>query len=264
MNRVVWAASVAAIAFGMVIILLALGAGASEGQGNSNVICKDRSVHGVYAIDGTCVTPETYTEMFPESDVDFYAYVATLWGQETAGKVKDLNRGGQYAPPEGCTKIEFKDGVATWVSTINGTVTVKAGTTSETYTVSVGDVVTHSTGKDLSHVILCERVSPTTTTVVSTTTSTSVAPTTTTTVTTTTSTTVPPVTTTSTVVKSTTTTRVPSCDETNPLWNPSSQTCELPLTGVDGDVLRGVFFVGLMALALGGVLALVGALIGRR
>lgn len=112
-------------------------------------------------------------------------------------------------------------------------------------------VITHSSGKDISHysVSYVPEPSPTTTTTVPEVTTTTVPETTTTTV---------PEETTTTVPEETTTTvpevkpEPPACDKNHPNWNPETELCELPMTGAS---LGGLALLG-SALALLGGLAL--------
>ena len=72
-----------------------------------------------------------------------------------------------------------------------------------------------------------------------------------------TSTSIPPATTTTAPTGSTTTTVPPvttqECDEDHPSWNPETETCELPFTGLD-DHLPSLAFAGAMLALLGGFL----------
>ena len=162
-------------------------------------------------------------------------------------------------------KIDDYEGGPSWVSDVDAPLVVlKSATNNDTFfSVTIGDVIRTVTGKDISHIIVCLPSVTTTTTVVSSTTTTTIPPTTTTTSPPTTTTTIPTTTTvvvtTTTVPQSSTTTSVPSitttttttptgCDSTSVLWNPTSQTCELPFTGVR---LGTVFTVGAVLLALG-------------
>lgn len=104
--------------------------------------------------------------------------------------------------------------------------------------------ISHSSGKDISHWSASYTPAPSTTTTSST------LPGSTTT------TTAPPATTTTTVVDNpTTTTSVPApeCDPSSPLWNETTQTCELPFTGVSSAAIGGL---GLLLAMVGGITVL--------
>ncbi len=115
--------------------------------------------------------------------VAVFAFLLAVVAQPAEGQ------GGEHTPDIGCTKVEFADGVQTYVTPADGNYTIKAGTLVETFYFQAGTEIAATNSKDISYVIWCP-VPPS-------------------------SSTEPPTTT----VEPPTTTEQPPCQEDEPCWD---------------------------------------------